>query len=161
MGTIAKVEHFIVSTIASVIPESVRITVRGYWEAFKNRGKKELGEHEQEKVDMVGWGVEEAQERYEEKASQFYPSPPFVGNRTATIFPAKVMESICGVEVHWLTLFVFLPPPLGLATQLALAYAIHKSFIFVRLPLTAAVTPRVVKTLRSWGWNIGKPKPKV
>jgi meiotically up-regulated gene 157 (Mug157) protein len=115
--TIAKVEHFIVSTIASVIPESVRLTVRGYWEAFKNRGKKELGEHEQEKVDMVGWGVEEAQERYEEKAS--------------------------------------------LATQLALAYAIHKSFIFVRLPLTAAVTPRVVKTLRSWGWNIGKPKPKV
>jgi len=24
------------------------------------------------------------------------------------------------------------------------------------VPLTAAVTPKVVKTLRSWGWNIGK-----
>lgn len=48
----------------------------------------------------------------------------------------------------------------GLATQLALAYAVHKSFIFVRIPLTAAVTPRVVKTLRSWGWNIGKPLRK-
>ncbi|KAJ9623202.1 DUF1279 super [Taxawa tesnikishii (nom. ined.)] len=46
-------------------------------------------------------------------------------------------------------------------TQLALAYAIHKSFIFVRVPLTAAVTPKVVKTLRSWGWDIGKRKPKV
>lgn len=45
-------------------------------------------------------------------------------------------------------------------TQLALAYAIHKSFIFIRVPLTAAVTPKVVKTLRSWGWNIGKRKPK-
>ncbi|KAJ5560075.1 hypothetical protein N7513_002474 [Penicillium frequentans] len=46
-------------------------------------------------------------------------------------------------------------------TQLALAYAIHKSvFIFVRVPLTAAVTPKVVKVLRSWGWNIGKRKPK-
>ncbi|KAG6117322.1 hypothetical protein E4U13_001180 [Claviceps humidiphila] len=44
----------------------------------------------------------------------------------------------------------------SLATQLALAYAIHKSFIFFRVPLTAAVTPRIVKTLRSWGWNIGK-----
>ncbi|KAI5860785.1 hypothetical protein GGS23DRAFT_209674 [Durotheca rogersii] len=44
----------------------------------------------------------------------------------------------------------------SLGTQLALAYAIHKSFIFVRVPLTAAITPRVVKTLRSWGWNIGK-----
>ncbi|KAJ5934675.1 hypothetical protein N7466_004222 [Penicillium verhagenii] len=46
-------------------------------------------------------------------------------------------------------------------TQLALAYAIHKSvFIFVRVPLTAAVTPKVVQVLRSWGWNIGKRKPK-
>lgn len=44
----------------------------------------------------------------------------------------------------------------GLATQLALAYAIHKSFIFVRVPLTAAVTPKVVKVLRNWGWKIGK-----
>ncbi|KAJ5812594.1 hypothetical protein N7474_008895 [Penicillium riverlandense] len=45
-------------------------------------------------------------------------------------------------------------------TQLALAYAIHKSFIFIRVPLTAAVTPKVVKMLRRWGWNIGKRKPK-
>lgn len=45
----------------------------------------------------------------------------------------------------------------ALWTQLALAYAIHKSFIFVRVPLTAAVTPKIVKTLRGWGWNIGRP----
>ncbi|QKX56406.1 uncharacterized protein TRUGW13939_03511 [Talaromyces rugulosus] len=45
-------------------------------------------------------------------------------------------------------------------TQLALAYAIHKSFIFLRVPLTAAVTPKVVQTLRRWGWNIGKRTPK-
>jgi len=48
----------------------------------------------------------------------------------------------------------------GIWTQLALAYAIHKSFIFVRVPLTAAVLPKVVKTLRGWGWNIG-PTRKV
>ncbi|KAH9885175.1 hypothetical protein F4778DRAFT_514215 [Xylariomycetidae sp. FL2044] len=48
----------------------------------------------------------------------------------------------------------------SLGTQLALAYAIHKSFIFVRVPLTAAVTPKVVKMLRSWGWNIGKRRSK-
>ncbi|KUI62901.1 N-terminal acetyltransferase 2 [Cytospora mali] len=48
----------------------------------------------------------------------------------------------------------------SLATQLALAYAIHKTFIFVRVPLTAAVTPKVVKVLRSWGWQIGKRKSK-
>ena len=45
---------------------------------------------------------------------------------------------------------------IGIWTQLGLAYVIHKSFIFVRVPLTAAITPKVVKTLRSWGWNIGK-----
>ncbi|KAH6631133.1 hypothetical protein B0J18DRAFT_121241 [Chaetomium sp. MPI-SDFR-AT-0129] len=48
----------------------------------------------------------------------------------------------------------------SLATQLALAYAIHKSFIFLRVPLTAAVTPKVVKVLRSWGWQIGKNMKK-
>ncbi|KZF25578.1 hypothetical protein L228DRAFT_266041 [Xylona heveae TC161] len=45
-------------------------------------------------------------------------------------------------------------------TQLALAYAIHKSFIFFRVPLTAAVTPKVVKVLRSWGWNVGRKSSK-
>ncbi|KAJ5906232.1 uncharacterized protein N7473_003148 [Penicillium subrubescens] len=45
-------------------------------------------------------------------------------------------------------------------TQLALAYAVHKSLIFIRVPLTAAVTPKVVKVLRRWGWDIGKRKPK-
>lgn len=50
---------------------------------------------------------------------------------------------------------------LGIWTQLALAYAIHKSlFIFVRVPLTVAFTPKIVKTLRGWGWNIGKKTPK-
>ncbi|KAK3325201.1 hypothetical protein B0H66DRAFT_113901 [Apodospora peruviana] len=48
----------------------------------------------------------------------------------------------------------------SLATQFAFAYAIHKSFIFVRVPLTAALLPKVVKVLRSWGYNIGKRRPK-
>lgn len=47
----------------------------------------------------------------------------------------------------------------ALWTQLVLAYAIHKTFIFVRVPLTAAITPKVVKTLRGWGWNIGPKMP--
>ena len=45
-------------------------------------------------------------------------------------------------------------------TQLGLAYLVHKSLIFFRVPLTAAVLPKVVKTLRGWGWNIGKRKAK-
>ncbi|KAF1849587.1 uncharacterized protein K460DRAFT_349764 [Cucurbitaria berberidis CBS 394.84] len=45
-------------------------------------------------------------------------------------------------------------------TQLGLAYIVHKSLIFLRVPLTAAVLPKVVKTLRKWGYDIGKKKPK-
>ncbi|KXT05157.1 hypothetical protein AC579_6016 [Pseudocercospora musae] len=44
----------------------------------------------------------------------------------------------------------------GLGTQLLLAYGVHKSLIFFRIPITLAITPKVVKTLRSWGWKIGK-----
>ena len=48
----------------------------------------------------------------------------------------------------------------GIWTQLLLAYGVHKSLIFFRIPLTAAVTPKVVKTLRSWGWNIGNKQAR-
>jgi len=48
----------------------------------------------------------------------------------------------------------------SLATQLALAYAIHKSFIFIRVPLTISITPKVVRVLRGWGWDIGKRTTK-
>lgn len=49
---------------------------------------------------------------------------------------------------------------LGIWTQLLLAYGVHKSLIFFRVPLTAAVTPRIVKWLRSRGWNIGRQNVK-
>lgn len=41
-------------------------------------------------------------------------------------------------------------------TEFALAYGLHKSaLIFVRVPLTAALTPTVVKVLQRWGFRIG------
>ncbi|KAF4261036.1 hypothetical protein CNMCM8812_005135 [Aspergillus fumigatus] len=48
----------------------------------------------------------------------------------------------------------------SLWTQLALAYAVHKSLIFIRVPLTAAITPKVVKVLRVWGWDLAKRRPR-
>ena len=44
---------------------------------------------------------------------------------------------------------------LAIWTQLLLAYGLHKSLMIFRIPLTAAVTPKIVKTLRKWGYNIG------
>lgn len=40
-------------------------------------------------------------------------------------------------------------------TEFAIAYGIHKSLIFIRLPITAAITPGIVKILRRWGFKIG------
>jgi hypothetical protein len=48
-------------------------------------------------------------------------------------------------------------------TQLGLAYAVHKSLIFIRIPLAGAILPKVARTMRGWGYNVGrapKPKPK-
>ncbi|AGO11024.1 AaceriAFR475Cp [[Ashbya] aceris (nom. inval.)] len=43
-------------------------------------------------------------------------------------------------------------------TEFLIAYGIHKSLVFVRVPLTAAATPAIVKILQHWGFNIGKLK---
>lgn len=43
-------------------------------------------------------------------------------------------------------------------TEFAIAYGLHKSLIFIRLPITAAITPGIVKLLRSWGFRIGTDK---
>ncbi|KAI1130083.1 hypothetical protein F5Y10DRAFT_236615 [Nemania abortiva] len=111
---IGDLEHWLVSNVTKLIPESVRNRWNEYREALKEAKREQSGHEEQ--VEVAGWGVEEAEKRNNTEAS--------------------------------------------LGTQLALAYAIHKSFIFLRVPLTAAVTPKVVKVLRSWGWNIGKRRAK-
>lgn len=43
-----------------------------------------------------------------------------------------------------------------LLAEIAVAFAIHKSLIFLRVPLTVAVTPPIVKALQRWGYNVGK-----
>ncbi|KAK3941213.1 hypothetical protein QBC46DRAFT_458420 [Diplogelasinospora grovesii] len=115
---IAEIEHVVVSNVQKFIPEGVKQWWHDYRHALKESEKGKMGNNNiSENSEMVGWGVEEADERNKQSGA-------------------------------------------SLATQLALAYAIHKSFIFVRVPLTAAVTPKVVKVLRSWGWEIGKRKAK-
>lgn len=43
-------------------------------------------------------------------------------------------------------------------TEFAIAYGIHKSLAFIRLPVTAAITPSTVAILRRWGFKIGTDK---
>ncbi|TDZ39703.1 Uncharacterized protein CTRI78_v010519 [Colletotrichum trifolii] len=114
---IGELEHWVTSHVKKIIPESVKTWWTEYRAAVTKAETEQLGnDNISESVEMVTWGVEEADRRNKAEAS--------------------------------------------LGTQLALAYAIHKSFIFLRVPLTAAVTPKIVKVLRSWGWQIGKRRSK-
>jgi hypothetical protein len=118
----------------------------GYWEHvavefLKDRFKGVWPRFQAGEGESDGQGqLAQAEERNQEEASEF-----------GSVFCYR-FESRSMTDWNFLTV--------GIWTQLALAYAIHKSFIFIRVPLTAAVTPKVVKTLRGWGWNIGKRKPK-
>lgn len=113
---IGQAEHYVVSTVQRLIPETVQDAWRTYWQSFKKAEAQALGDDDiSDKMEMATWGVEKANER------------------------AHAADA-------------------SLATQLALAYAIHKLFIFIRVPLTAAVTPKIVRSLRARGWNIGKKR---
>jgi len=47
----------------------------------------------------------------------------------------------------------------GIWTELAIAYGIHKTVvIFLRVPLAVALTPKVAKILRGWGYKVGRQK---
>ncbi|KAG5520173.1 hypothetical protein PMAC_001250 [Pneumocystis sp. 'macacae'] len=48
--------------------------------------------------------------------------------------------------------------PSSIWTEIAIAYGIHKLLILVRVPLTAAFTPPLVRILNQRGWSIGKLK---
>jgi N-terminal acetyltransferase 2 len=128
----------VVSNVQKVIPEQVK----AWWAEYRSGSGDKKPEAAVppapttlEEAKAAGWGVEEADQRTaKEGASEFLPASLCVA-KTANIVK-------------------------GLATQLALAYAIHKSFIFVRVPLTAAILPKVVRVLRGWGWEIGKRRAR-
>ncbi|ORY87510.1 hypothetical protein BCR35DRAFT_302302 [Leucosporidium creatinivorum] len=50
----------------------------------------------------------------------------------------------------------------AIVSTAVLAYAIHKTLLLpVRVGVTIAITPRIVRTLQSWGWNVGLAKSGV
>lgn len=64
--------------MTKVIPESVRKTWNEYMAYFRRAEVKETGDDGQvsDAVEKVGWGVEEAQERHQEEASELIPIMP-------------------------------------------------------------------------------------
>lgn len=160
MGTdrIGRWEHIVLSYIKSVIPESV-LEVKWPWGQREVEEQVEGSENVNGKIDTVDMSrkleMEDGRKRILEERGGDYKNEPqeeeFLDHGVQEAEKANSGDNA------------------SLWTQLALAYAIHKSFIFLRVPLTAAVTPKVVKTLRGWGWNIGKrpqtgrlaKKPKV
>jgi N-terminal acetyltransferase 2 len=67
----AEVEHFVVSNVAKVIPESVKSFWRDYRAAFKRAERERMGNNEvSERAEMAGWGVKEAAHKNKEEASK-------------------------------------------------------------------------------------------
>ena len=134
-------EHVLVEGVKSAIPEQIKER----WRAFRRGGDDQASTPAGRgdgtvNSEHTGYdhGVREAEEwSTRENASKL------VGSHWENKFRMSMLMNLPGI---W--------------TQLALAYAIHKSFIFIRVPVTVAITPKVVKVLRGWGWDIGKRRPK-
>ncbi len=145
------------SHLKKAIPDSVQNFWHECREGLRRRWNSEpiaegVGSEESTGDEQTdSWGIQEAAERNKTEASKSQcdrrlHSSPMIGEEDSEPSPSQV--------VVWSHRTNQRP---GLTTQLALAYAIHKSiFIFVRVPLAVAITPKVVKVLRSWGWQIGK-----
>jgi N-terminal acetyltransferase 2 len=122
------------------IAEAEAWIVDGFWSLMDN-----VGLDRRQKEAVPTGGVEGVVDTVEngEKQGQHHDASTFTapGNETEAN-----NTDICGSAGIW--------------TQLILAYGVHKSLIFFRVPLTAMVTPPVVKWLRARGWKIGNPKAK-
>lgn len=143
-------ERVVVESVRGAIPEAVK----DRWRRFKTTRRELLGLEQGHAPDPV---------------QRDHPAIAEVVNEFdhGVIEAAKVNDSENASKRYAIQCSGFAQPytllirdSIGIWTQLALAYAIHKSFIFIRVPITVAVTPKVVKVLRSWGWEIGKRRPK-
>lgn len=152
MMNTGRIEDAIVDGIRFVVPEPVRVKTSEWWTAAKSvfvGSAAAADDQAKGDDDTTVMGVETATAGRREEASMLTPlTPPFLIDQTCSGSSSSMHVRVERARTDRST---------GLATQFALAYAIHKSFIVFRIPLTAAVTPKIVKTLRSWGWNIGKP----
>jgi hypothetical protein len=112
-GGKGQLEHYVVSGVAKFIPESVRTQWNEWRQSLKGEEKSHLGSNEiSDKVEMVGWGVEQAQERNKEEASKFgrkkkktrYPSPcdKLSLITSECLRQLRVMGSICPAGIHGL-----------------------------------------------------------
>jgi hypothetical protein len=68
----AELEHFLVSKLSKIIPQSTKDFWNEYRAALKKAEVEQLGNDEiSDRVEMAGWGVKEAQEQNQAGASKF------------------------------------------------------------------------------------------
>lgn len=69
---LAEAEHFVVSNVSKVIPQSVKDMWTECRQSFQKAEHDPVGnDNASENAEMVGWGVKEAQQRNKEEASEF------------------------------------------------------------------------------------------
>lgn len=71
LGFLGKIEHYVVSAIKQVIPEPVQEWWHENWRSVKQAEVRAHGDDDiSDRVEMAGWGVQEAQERNKKEASE-------------------------------------------------------------------------------------------
>lgn len=97
-GGLGQFEHFVVSKVSKIIPESIREQWNQWRQSLKNEEKSHLGSNGiSETVEMAGWGVERAQERNREEASEFernIPPPFWYPSRYGSLITSKCLKQL-------------------------------------------------------------------
>jgi hypothetical protein len=135
----------VVSNLKKLIPESVQQAWHDWRASMKKAendmtGNQEVTEH----VDMVGWGVEEADARNKKEASMS-PFPPHV-----FLFPLSKLF-FNDISRSGNTTCTSLRNPQILHLHSGPSHHFHN---------TKSREGSVVRVLRSWGWDIGKRTTK-
>ncbi|GAA5988137.1 hypothetical protein JCM10908_002081 [Rhodotorula pacifica] len=121
---------------------------------WKRRGDDSAHKYADGEGNRVQRAVEGLQHRAQErhakhvKGPEAHPSPAAaeaVARGASTEEVARIEKDAAGKSKYG-----------TIATTAVLAYAIHKTlFLPVRVGITVAITPRVVRVLQGWGWKVG------
>lgn len=106
-------------------------------------GKEKIELYENKLKQTFGYGVSDEELKKKQEIDRINEEIENANNPDLNLKNVSLIQTIIS-QFSW--------------TEFAIAYGIHKSLIFIRLPITAAITPGVVKILRRWGFKIGTDK---
>jgi hypothetical protein len=106
-------------------------------------GKDEIQYYENKTKQIFGYGVSDEELKKAQEIARIQEEIDNAGTDSLSKKDVSTLDYLLS-QFSW--------------TEFAIAYGIHKSLIFIRVPVTAAITPGIVAMLRRWGFKIGSDK---